>query len=123
MWVKGSKNPTGVQAWLDCCVTCAKDDALHQASNEKLIKNPKQNYTQEILDFLDMLYGYKTESPVTPIVDFRTGLGPNVNDGNMESPVNAVISQVYILGDSFVQLRDENEGAILKAIEDINAKI
>lgn len=123
MWVKGSQNPEGVQAWYDCCVTTAQDKTLHEASNAKMIKNPKQNYTQEILDFLDELYGYNGESPVVPIVEFRTGLGPNVNDGNMESPVNAIVSQVYILGDSFVQLRDEHESAILSAMEDINDRI
>lgn len=124
MWVKGSTNNAGVQAWLDCCVTAAKDDALHQASNAKMIKNPKQGYTQDILDFLDKLYGYKTESPVTPIVEFKNGLGPNVyGQGNMEDPAKAIISEVYLIGESFVQLRDENESIFLSAIDEINSRI
>ena len=123
MWVKGSQNAEGVQAWLDCKATAAKDKTLHEASNAKMIKNPKQGYTQELLDFLDDICGYNGETPLTPVVEFRTGLGPNVYDGRMECPVSAVINQVYLLGDSFVQLRDENESAILKAIEDINSKI
>lgn len=123
MWVKGSKNKEGVQAWLDCCVTASRDKTMHEASNQKMIKNPKQNYTQEILDFLDMLYGYEGESPLTPIVDFKTGLGPVVNDGTMEAPINAVLSTVYLTGGSFVQLREENESRIQAALDDINGKL
>ena len=125
MWVKGSKNAAGVQAWLDCCVTCAQDKTLHEASNQKMIKNPKQGYTQEILDFLDYLYGYDNESPLTPIADFRTGLGPLAyGNGNTEDPVNACLSIPYLTGESsFVTLRDENESIILQAIKDINDKI
>lgn len=125
MWVKGSTNAAGVQAWLDCCITCAQDKTLHEASNAKMIKNPKQGYTQEILDFLDYLYGYNGDSPLTPIADFRTGLGPNaVGQGNTEDPVNACLSIPYLTGeDSFVTLRDANEGIILQAIKDINDRI
>ena len=123
MWVKGSKNPEGVQAWYDCCVTASKDKALHEASNAKMIQNPQRGYTQEIVDFLDNLYGYNGESPVTPIVEFRTGLGPSIYDSTSDCPANAVISKVYLTGGSFVQLRDQNEPAILKVIEDINARI
>ena len=123
MWIKGSKNAEGVQAWLDCTVTAAQDITLHEASNAKLIKNPKKGYTQEILDYLDMLLGYNGESPIVPIAEFRTGLGPNVNSGNTDDPVSAIICNVYLSGDSFVQLREENESAILKAMEDINARI
>lgn len=123
MWVKGSKNPEGVQAWFDCEVTSSNDMALHEASNAKSIRNTKTGYTQEILDFLDVLHGYKGECPVTPVAEYRTGLGPNVDDGTMDCPVGGVVGKVYILGESFTQTRDEYEGAIQKAIDDINAKI
>lgn len=124
MWVKGSKNKEGVQAWLDCCVTASKDETLKKASDAKMIKNPKQNYTQEILDFLNPLYARDGSSPLTPIVEFKRGLGPSVYDSSkMECPVQCLAGMPYIQGDSFVQLRDENESAILKAIEEINSRI
>ena len=123
MWVKGSKNAPGVQAWLDCKVTSAADKTLHDASNAKMIKNPKQNYTKEIIDFLDTLYGYYGNCPVTPVVDFSTGLGPSVSADDGEAPIKALTFQVYLIGESYVQLREENEGLILGAINDINAKL
>ena len=134
MWVKGSTNAAGVQAWYDCCVTASKDKALHDASNAKSIKNPKQGWTQELLDFLDNLYGYNGESPVTPIVDFKNGLGPSAyGQGYMEDPVKAIVTPVYLTGTltinnetvsvTFPYLRDTFEGVILKAMDDINARI
>lgn len=124
MWVKGSTNKDGVAAWLDCCVTCAKDSTLAEASKQKSIKNPKQNWTQELLDFLYPLYARDGSSPLTPIVEFKRGLGPTVYDSQeSDSPVAALTSRVYIQGDSYVQKRDEHEGTINKAIEDINKKI
>lgn len=124
MFVKGSKNKEGVQAWLDCCVTVSKDETLAEVSKKKMIKNPKQGWTEELLDFLNPLYARDGTSPVTPIVEFKKGLGPSVFDGNaMECPVTTLTGSVYLLGDSYVQLRGENEGMINKAIEAINAKI
>ena len=123
MWVKGSKNKEGVQAWMDCKVVAAADKTLHEASNNKMINNPAQNYTKEILDFLDLLYGYNGESPVTPIVDFSQGLGPSVSADESDAPLRALTNKVYLIGESYVQLREENEGTILKAIEDVNSKI
>lgn len=123
MWVKGSGNKEGVQAWLDCCVVTSKDQTLKEASQNKMIKNPKQGYTREIIDFLDPLYALDGSSPVVPIVELKKGLGPNVYDGNGDCPVVCLADMPYLRGDSFVQLREENESAILKAMEDINAKI
>lgn len=123
MWVKGSTNKEGVQAWYDCLITTSNDVPLHEASNAKLIKNTKQGYTKEIIDFLDTLYGYNGESPVTPVVEFKTGLGPNVDNGTMDCPVGGIVGKVYLTGESFTTTREEYEGAIQKAIDDINAKI
>ena len=125
MWVKGSKNKEGVQAWLDCCVVTSADETLKKASDAKMIKNPKQNYTQELLDFLNPLYARDGSSPLTPIVEFKRGLGPNVFDGDsIDSPVYAITAIPYLTAtDSFVTLRDSNEAAIVKAMEDINARI
>lgn len=120
VWVKGSKNTAGVQAWLDCCAAVSGNSTLHALSNEEL---KKQGYTTEIIDLLDTLYGYNGDCPVTPIVDFRAGLGPNVSDGNAEDPINEIIGGVYLQGKSFVELRDKYESDILEAMEVINAKL
>lgn len=123
MWVVGSKNKEGVQAWLDICVTTSKDQTLKEASQDKMIRNPAQNWTRELLDFLDPLTSLGDDNPLTPIVEFKTGLGPNVYDGNGDCAVGCLADLPYFTGDSFVQLREENESMILMAIEDINKKI
>lgn len=123
MWVKGSKNAEGVKAWMDCKIVAAQDKALHDASNQKMINNPKQNYTKEILDFMDLLYGWKGESPVTPIVDYSMGLGPNVSAETTAGPIKSLINLPYLTGESYVQLREENEPLILDGINQINAQL
>ena len=128
MWVKGSTNAAGVQAWLDCKVTAAADKALHDASNAKMIKNPLQNYTQEIVDFLDTLYGLNGDCPVTPIVDFCTGLGTNVStDENGKdtslAPVWALTVGTYLEGESYTQNREANKDFINIRIDEINAEV
>lgn len=123
MLVKGSKNKEGVQAWLDCCITTSGDKTLAEASKQKAIKNPKTGWTEELLDFLNPLYAIDGSSNLVPIIDFKKGLGPNVFNGNADGPITALTALVSLQGDSFVTLRDENESAILKAIDDVNAKI
>lgn len=124
MFVKGSANKEGVQAWYDCCITCSQDETLKKVSDEKMIKNPKQNYTQEILDFLNPLYKLDGTSPLTPIVEMAEGLGPSAFDSATGTgPVVDITHLPYMQGDSFVQLRDEYESVLLKAVEDINNKI
>lgn len=123
MWVVGSKNQEGVQAWLDISVTTSKDQTLKEASQDKSIRNPAQNWTRELIDFLDPLTSLGDDNPLTPIVEFKTGLGPNVYDGNGDCAVVSMVTLPYFTGDSFVQLREENESMVLMAMEDINKKI
>ena len=123
MWVKGSQNKEGVQAWYDCKVTAVNDSTLHKAANDKAIRNPKTNYTQEILDYVDLITNYNGDSPVTPVVDFSTSLGPSVSADESDAPLRSLTSRVYLVGDSYVQLRGENEKVINAAIDDLNKQI
>lgn len=125
MWVKGSTNRNGVKAWIDCCATAAMDPATTEAAKQRMIDNPSQNWTKELLDFLFPLYALDGTSPITPIVEFKYGLGPNVYDSQSgEAPVNCLVGYPYLTGaESFVTLRETNEGAINVAIEEANARI
>ena len=121
MYVSGSKNKEGVQAWIDCWATAANDETIMAAQHDQLIANPKMGYTEELLSFIESLKAIDGSSPVTPIVEYKHGLGPKVFDSNTaESPVVALTSHVYLQGESYSQLREANEGAINLAIVDIN---
>ena len=125
MWVKGSTNRNGVKAWIDCSATAAMDPATTEAAKQRMIDNPSQKWTRELLDFLYPLYALDGTSPVTPIVEFKYGLGPSVYDSQSgESPVNCLVGYPYMTGaETFVTLRETNEPIINSAIEDINKKI
>lgn len=125
MWVKGSTNRNGIKAWIDCNATAAMDPATTEASKQRMIDNPSQNWTAELLDFLFPLYKLDGTSPVTPIVEFKTGLGPSVYDSQSgDCAVVCLTFYPYLTGaESFVTLREANEGAINAAIEDINKAV
>lgn len=125
MWCKGSENKAGVQAWIDCCATAAMDPITTEVAKEGAINNEKRAWTAQLLDFLYPLYKLDGTSPVTPIVEFKTGLGPSVYDSMKdESAVACLTGFPWLTGEqTYVQLREENEGAINQAIKDINSRI
>lgn len=124
MFVSGSKNPDGVQAWLDCWATAAGDEAMKKAQHDQFIANPKRGYTEELLSFIESLKAIDGSSTLTPIVEYKNGLGPKVFDSNVaESPVAALTSHVYLEGESYSQLREANEGVIDLAIKDLNEEL
>lgn len=127
MWCKGSTNRNGVKAWIDCSATAAMDPKTTEAAKQQSIDNPTKQWTAELLDFLYPLYKLDGTSPVTPIVEYKTGLGPSVYDSQKgESPVPSLTSYMYLGGEdtsSFVQLRETHESAINAAIDDLNKRL
>lgn len=125
MWVKGSTNKNGVKAWIDCNACVANDAAVTEASKKQSIENPDTAWTAELLDFLNPLYKLDGTSPVTPVIEFKTGLGPSVYDSSvMDNAISSMASYPYLTGaETFVTLREQNEGAINAAIDDINKAI
>ena len=121
MWCKGSKNANGVSAWIDCCVTTAASPDVKEAAIQQAID--KYNWNRELLEFYYSLTALDGTSPVTPIVDFKGGLG-TVSDGSgAENPVQSLTALVYLQGESFTSLREQHEPAILAAIDDVNKAI
>ena len=121
MWVKGSDNANGVAAWLDCCVTAAQDPSVREAAKAQ----QKENYGWSDYN-LDAIYEWTNLSTtnLTPIFDFKGGLG-EVSDGSAcENPIQSLTNMVYLTGDqSYTQLREQHEPAIQQAIDEINAYI
>lgn len=122
MWVKGSDNPNGVAAWLDCCVTASQDPEVREAAKEQQKEN--MGWSDYNLDAYYDWTSLDGTSPLTPIFDFKGGLGA-VSDGSaVENPIQSLTNLVYLTGDkSYTQLRAEHEPAIQAAIDEINEYI
>ncbi len=121
MWVKGSTNASGVAAWLDCSVTAAQDPAVREAAKAQQKENKGwSDYN------LDAYYTWTdlNQTPLTPIFDFKGGLG-EVSDGSAtENPIQSLTNLVYLTGDqTYTQLRSQHEPAIQAAIDEINEYI
>ena len=76
-----------------------------------------------MLEFIYSLCALDGTSPVTPIVDFKGGLGTVSDSSATEAPVQSLTNQVYLLGESYTSLRETHEPAILAAIDDINKAV
>ena len=121
MWCKGSDNAAGVSAWIDCCVTTSASPDVKEAAIQQAID--KYSWNRELLEFIYSLTALDGTSPVTPIVDFKGGLG-SVSDGSAsENPVQSLTALVYFKGESYTSLRETHEPAITAAIDDINKAI
>lgn len=121
MWCKGSDYADGVAAWLDCSVTAAQDEKVIETAKLQAIEN--YGWTRDNIDFYYSLTALDGTSPVTPIVDFKGGLG-TVSDGSAtENPIQSLTNLVYLTGESYTQLRETHNPAIQAAIDEINASI
>lgn len=121
MWCKGSTNSAGVSAWIDCCATTAQDPEVKEAAIEQAIE--KYGWERDTLEFIYSLCALDGTSPVTPIVDFKGGLGTVSDSSACEAPVQSLTNMVYLAGESFTQLRETHNPAIQAAIDDVNAAI
>ena len=132
MLCSGAQNTTGYAAWNLCAAAVSSDtesaERLSELSHEQLMTN-NVGYTEELLDFLDELQG--PNSPLTPVFDFKSGIGQDVVDGNnSKNPVDGLIEVPYNDGldndgnpSSFTAFRSANEGVILDRIDEINNSI
>lgn len=121
MWCVGSKNPNGVAAWIDCCVTAAQDPEVREAGKQQ--QKDKFGWTDYNLDFIYSLTALDGTSPVTPIVDFKGGLGTVSDASAMQNPIQSLTNMVYLAGESFTELRATHEAQIEDAINQINNNI
>ena len=122
MWVKGSDNANGVGAWLDCLVTASQDPSVREAAKAQQKEN--KGWSDYNLDAIFEWSSLNNPQGLTPIFDFKGGLG-EVSDGSAtQNPIQSLTNMVYLTGDqSYTQLRAEHEPAIQAAIDEINAYI
>ena len=76
MWCKGSTNDAGVAAWIDCNVTASLDPATTAASIAQ--SKEKNGWSDYNLDFIYSQTTLDGTSKLTPIFDFKNGLGTDI---------------------------------------------
>lgn len=123
MWCKGSTNANGVAAWIDCCVTTSLDDKVTAASRKQA--KTKYGWSDYNLDFIYSQSTLDGTSKITPIFDFKNGIGNDIADaGRAESPVEALTKTVYLSGEkTYAQLNAEYFTQIDTRVNEINEKI
>lgn len=119
----GSKNPEGYAAWQICCMYTANDKNGEVVSREQL----KTNYVGYTDEWFDWLAHCKKDGIFTPVFEFKSGLGQDFVDDNIDNPVNSILQKPYYdLPDdegnavTFSTLRQANEGAINDRISALN---
>ena len=127
MLCDGSQNTAGFTAWTQCLLATQYDEETMKIGREKLQKDYK-GYTDEICDLLDEIqYG----GVLTPVFDFKGGIGQDVVDGStVYNPVDCLTQIPYLNcldvdnnPATFTTLRAANEGIIDSRINEINASI
>lgn len=120
----GAQNKEGFAAWNLCCMATAFDEEAAKLSDEKIMIDYK-GYTQEILDHLRSL---QFDDILTPVFDFKGGIGTDIVDGTADDPVNALTSHPYLDGlggpdgtsATFSSLREQYIGTVQDRIDKLN---
>ena len=120
MWVKGSKNEAGVKAWYDCMATAANDPDVQKASRQQWLEN--FHFTDKMLDLHYELTATDGTSPVTLVAEFRNSIDEN-HGNNGDAPINSILTQPYLQGESYTQLREQNNPQVQDAIDTMNERI
>lgn len=119
MWCKGSTNKEGVAAWIDCSITASLDPAAREANKQK--QKAEYNWSDYNLDFIYAQCALDGTSKLTPIFDFKNGIGEDIaSAGTTDSPVEQLTQYVYIKGESYTQIRETNFATIDARINEIN---
>ncbi|MCL2071878.1 MAG: extracellular solute-binding protein [Oscillospiraceae bacterium] len=115
MLVAGSQNKDGFKAWTQASIVANYDEVMMQIGREKAMSDYK--WTPKHLDILEAI------RKLTPVWDFKNGIGPDVSDATIDSPVENLTKPVIMTGASYTQLRGENSGPIIARIAEINATV
>lgn len=114
----GAPNPEGYAAWNLCVLEAQKNPDVAEVAKQQL--KDTYSWTDEQLDFLDEIkYGDK----ITPVFEFKDGLGQDICDGNSaQSPTQELLKGVYIVedGETYAQIRAKHEEVILARINALN---
>lgn len=127
MLCDGAPNTAGFTAWTQCLLATQNDEETARISRDKL-QNDYLGYSDELCDFL---YELQFGDVLTPVFDFKSGIGQDVVDGNtVYNPVTCLTEIPYLNcldvdnnPATFTMLRAANEGTINSRIDEINASV
>ena len=128
MLCAGAPNVEGFKAWTQCLIATAYEEETIAIGREQNKENNK--YSDEMLDLFDeMQYG----GVLTPVFDFKEGIGVDIVDPNSVYNPVACLTQIPYLNcinddeegspATFSSLRTKYEGTIRNRIDEINATV
>lgn len=120
----GSQNKEGFAAFTLCCMFTAFDENSERVGDEQMMTN-NVGYTQELLDHLRSL---QFDGILTPVFDFKNGIGTDLIDGTTEDPVTSLTEHPYLDGKggpdgadaTFSSLREANYNIVMDRINKLN---
>lgn len=123
MWCKGSTNSNGVAAWIDCNITSSLDPAVKAASMNQI--KEKNGWSDYNLDFIYSQTALDGTSRLTPVFDFKNGIGADIADASKSnSAVESVTKSVYLTGTrTYDKVREEKYSIINDRVDEINDTI
>ncbi len=122
MWVKGSTNAAGVAAWIDCNVTTTLDPEVVAATKKQ--KKERYGWSDYNLDYIYAQCALDGSSQIKAVFDCKNGLGEDIaGTSTSDNPVERLTKNVYIQGESYTTLREENSPVINDRISQLNEQI
>jgi hypothetical protein len=116
MLVAGANNQNinGFKAYKQCLVITAQDSVAQNHIRHRAMLD--WNWTENHLDILDRIL----QMPV--VFDFKNGIGEDVSGATWDSPVEKLTKPVFLDGESFAELREENRKIIEARIDMVNSR-
>ena len=121
----GAQNKEGFAAWNLCCMDTAFDKEAEKVGDEQMMHN-NLGFTQELLDHMRSL---QFDGVLTPVFDFKNGIGQDVVEGTADDPITSLTEHPYLDGKggpdgadaTFSSLREANYGTVMDRIDKLNA--
>jgi multiple sugar transport system substrate-binding protein len=115
MLVAGSQNRDGFKAWTQSSIIANFDEVMMAHGREKARMD--FGWTDRHLDILETIRG------LTPVWDFKNGIGADVSEPTNASAVENLSKPVVVFGESYTQMRGENRGLIEARIREMNETV
>jgi multiple sugar transport system substrate-binding protein len=116
MLVRGSQNRDGFKAWTMCALIANQDEQMIAFGREKMTAD--FGWTEHQITTLE-----KIRTDLTPVFDFKNGIGSDVSNAERASPVENLTKPVIIHGLTYTQQRETFRNVITRRINDINNNV
>lgn len=123
MLVAGAKNPEGVAAWQNVRRVAHYDEAVTAQSREEMKAN--YNYTDELIDALEIVEGKTEGLEFSGVYDFRRGINSELTKGldDEEGVIQELERSTYKMGKTWTEVLAQYSTQIQTYIDDANKAI